>query len=106
MRYTFVGRCVTFVEEDEEEEELARATWTPLLVAFLDSVPMVAVRLGLLTAARGEDKAIARSVLPRAAESFEDFFFQNHLKVNNELSLNWKTRDIIISAYDYISKLS
>ena len=71
MRYTF-GRCVTFVEE---EEELARATWTPLLVAFLDSVPMVAVRLGLLTAARGEDKAIARSVLPRAAESFEGFFF-------------------------------
>ena len=71
MRYTF-GRCVTFVEEDEEEEELARATWTPLLVAFLDSVPMVAVRLGLLTAARGEDKAIARSVLPK---SFEENFF-------------------------------
>jgi hypothetical protein len=35
-----------------------------------------------------------------------DFFFQNHLQVNNELSLNWKTRDIITSAYDYISKLS
>jgi hypothetical protein len=72
MRYTF-GRCVTFVEE-EEEEELARATWTPLLVAFLDSVPIVAVRLGLLTAVRGEDKAIARSVLPSGQRVLRIFF--------------------------------
>jgi hypothetical protein len=104
MRYTF-GRCVTFGEEEEEEEELARATWTPLLVEFLDSVPMVAVRLGLLTAARGEDKAIARSVLPSGKEFYEDFFFQNHLQVNNEL-LRTGRRETSSSAYDYISKLS
>jgi len=105
MRYTF-GGCVTFGEEEEEEEELARATWTPLLVEFLDSVPMVAVRLGLLTAARGEDKAIARSVLPsKGKEFYEDFFFQNHLQVNNEL-LRTGRRETSSSAYDYISKLS